>query len=154
MMKLARAIPEGSEAISVMQSAVPFHRFLGLQEKIVEGETHYLMDFCENHVGNPLIRTFHGGILASFGEVVAATHLARALGMTELPACSTLTFDYLRPAFAGTICAVPHIVRAGKRITTVSVQLRLEEKLVCIGRFLFPVGFKSLGGKAVGGADT
>ena len=154
MMELERARSECSEATSFIQLAVPFHGFLGLREEVVEGKTLYLIDFCENHVGNPLIRTFHGGILASFGEVVAATHLARSLGMIELPACSTLTFDYLRPAFAGTICALPHIVRAGKRITTVSVQLRMGEKLVCIGRFLFPVGFKSLGGKAGGASDS
>ena len=154
MMGMERARSECYEATSFIQPAVPFHGFLGLREEVVEGKTLYLIDFCENHVGNPLIRTFHGGILASFGEVVAATHLARSLGMIELPACSTLTFDYLRPAFAGTICALPHIVRAGKRITTVSVQLRLEEKLVCIGRFLFPVGFKSLGGKAGGASDS
>ncbi len=132
----------------VLVPAVPFHRFLGMREEVAEGETRYLMDFCENHVGNPLIRTFHGGVLASFGEVVAATHLARSLARVELPACSTLTFDYLRPAFAGTICAVPHIVRAGRRITTVSVQLRLDNKLACIGRFLFPVGTADLGGSA------
>ena len=96
-----------------------------------------------------LIRTFHGGVLASFGEVVAATYLARSLDRGDLPDCSTMTFDYLRPAFAGTICAVPHIVRAGRRITIVSVQMRLEEKLVCIGRFLFPVGGKPLGDKAL-----
>ncbi len=146
MIERAQSIPACQGAVMVERPAVPFHRFLGLREEQVEGETRFFMNFCENHVGNPLIRTFHGGILASFGEVVAATHLARTLGRCELPACSTLTFDYLRPAFAGTICAVPNIVRAGRRITTVSVQLRLENKLVCIGRFLFPVGSKSLGG--------
>ncbi len=132
MTELAREMPECS--------AVPFHQFLGLIEETVDGKTRYFMDFCEVHVGNPMIRTFHGGVLASFGEVVAATHLARSLGRGELPTCSTLTFDYLRPAFAGTICAVPNVVRTGRRITTVSVQLRLENKLVCIGRFLFSVG--------------
>lgn len=139
MTKLARAIPECPEAAAAAQPAVPFHRFLGLREEVVEGETRYLMDFCENHVGNPLLRTFHGGILASFGEVVAATHLVRHLNKIDLPVCSTLTFDYLRPAFAGTLSAVPNIVRSGRRITTVSVQLCLNEKLVCIGRYLFLV---------------
>ena len=85
-----------------------------------------------------------GGILASFGEQVAALHLARERGDTVLPECATLTFDYLRPAFAGTLMAIPNIVRAGRRITTVSVQLRHEGKLVCVGRFLFPVGEQKL----------
>ena len=148
MTRVVKSMTDCAEAAMVLVPAVPFHRFLGMRVEVVEGETRYLMDFCENHVGNPLIRTFHGGVLASFGEVVAATHLARSLARVELPACSTLTFDYLRPAFAGTICAVPHIVRAGRRITTVSVQLRLDNKLACIGRFLFPVGTADLGGSA------
>jgi uncharacterized protein (TIGR00369 family) len=118
--------------------------FLGLREGEVDGERRYLLDFREEHVGNPLIRTFHGGILASFGEQVAALHLARERGDTVLPECATLTFDYLRPAFAGTLMAIPNIVRAGRRITTVSVQLRHEGKLVCVGRFLFPVGEQKL----------
>ena len=148
MTRVVKSMTDCAEAAMVLVPAVPFHRFLGMREEVVEGETRYLMYFCENHVGNPLIRTFHGGVLASFGEVVAATHLARSLARVELPACSTLTFDYLRPAFAGTICAVPHIVRAGRRITTVSVQLRLDNKLACIGRFLFPVGTAGLIGSA------
>lgn len=120
----------------------PFVDFLGFREETLTGETQYFMDFRDSHIGNPMIRTFHGGILASFGEVTAAAHLARQRGDDELPLCSTMTFDYLRPAFEGTLQAIPNIVRAGRRITTVSVQLRLEGKLVCIGRFLFPVGRK------------
>jgi acyl-CoA thioesterase len=122
----------------------PYASFLGLREGEVDGERRYFLDFREEYVGNPLIRTFHGGILASFGEQVAALHLARERGDTVLPECATLTFDYLRPAFAGTLMAIPNIVRAGRRITTVSVQLRHEGKLVCVGRFLFPVGEQKL----------
>jgi uncharacterized protein (TIGR00369 family) len=120
----------------------PYVEFLNLQEREVEGESRYVLEFREEHVGNPLIRTFHGGILASFGEVVAALHLLRERGGVTHFECATMTFDFLRPAFAGTLVAVPNIVRAGRRITTVSVQLRLDGKLVCIGRFLFPVCLK------------
>jgi uncharacterized protein (TIGR00369 family) len=93
----------------------PYASFLGLREGEVDGERRYFLDFREEYVGNPLIRTFHGGILASFGEQVAALHLARERGDTVLPECATLTFDYLRPAFAGTLMAIPNIVRAGRR---------------------------------------
>lgn len=118
----------------------PFMEFLGIRETLSDGQQRYWIDFREEHIGNPMIRTFHGGVLAGFSEVVAATHLARQLGMLDAPECATMTFDYLRPAFAGTLQAIPNIVRAGRRMTTVSVQLKLEGKLVCIGRFLFPVG--------------
>ncbi len=115
----------------------PFVDFLGFREEMQYGEIRYFMDFRDSHIGNPMIGTFHGGILASFGEVAAATYLARQRGDNELPLCSTMTFDYLRPAFMGTLQAVPSIVRAGRRITTVSVQLLLDGKLVCMGRFLY-----------------
>lgn len=139
-----------------MIATSPFLEFLGVREEIpgeaaaaesglAEPARRYVVDFREEHLGNPLIRTFHGGILASIGETVAAMHVARergesALPESALPECATMTFDYLRPAFAKTLVAVAHTVRAGKRITTVSVQLRQEGQLVCIGRFLFPLG--------------
>jgi len=118
----------------------PFVDFLGIVEEEVDGQARYSIDFREEHLGNPMIRTFHGGVLAGFSEVVAATFLTRQFGMGQVPDCATMTFDYLRPAFAGSLCAIPNIVRAGRRMTTVSVQLKLDGKLVCIGRFLFPVG--------------
>lgn len=127
----------------------PFLDFLGVRREadpangLDSGTTaasyRYVVDFREEYLGNPLIRTIHGGILASVGETVAAMHLATERGEPDLPACATMTFDYLRPAFAQAVEAVPHTVRAGRRITTVSVQLRQDGQLVCIGRFLFPV---------------
>ena len=42
----------------------PFIDFLGIREMLVDGEPRYLIDFREEHIGNPMIRTFHGGVLA------------------------------------------------------------------------------------------
>ena len=128
-----------SPAADLVLPAEPFHQFLGFRTVVEGGVTRYLMDFQDNHLGNPMLRTFHGGILASFGEVIAGMHLAKHLGEPRLRRCATMTFDYLRPAFAGTISAVPNIVRSGRRISTVSVQIRLNDQLVCIGRFLYSV---------------
>lgn len=122
----------------------PFHKFLGFEERMVNGEMLYFMTFRDEHVGNPLIGTFHGGILASFGEVVAARYLAQHCGDGALPTCSTMTFDYMRPAFAGTLQAIPVIIRLGRRVATVSVELRVASKVVCIGRFIFTVDRKGL----------
>lgn len=132
-------LPAG-EAMLGQGGKEPFIDFLGIKEEVVDGQVHYSIEFREEHIGNPMIRTFHGGVLAGFSEVVAATHLSRQFGMSQAPDCATMTFDYLRPAFAGRLRAIPNTVRAGRRMTTVSVQLKLGDKLVCIGRFLFPVG--------------
>ena len=117
----------------------PYARYLDIEEISVNGKPAFQMGFQNVHLGNPLLRTFHGGILASFAEIAATTYLARELGMTNIPRCASITFDYLRPAFAGTLQAVPTLVRGGKRISTVSVQVFLAEKLVCSGRFIFAI---------------
>ena len=36
----------------------PYASFLGLREGEVDGERRYFLDFREEYVGNPLIRTF------------------------------------------------------------------------------------------------
>jgi acyl-coenzyme A thioesterase PaaI-like protein len=61
----------------------PFVDFLGFREEMQHGEIQYFMDFRDSHIGNPMIGTFHGGILASFGEVAAAAYLARQRGDNE-----------------------------------------------------------------------
>lgn len=83
------------------------------------------------------MRTFHGGILASFGKIVAALFVRESEGLEQEPSCSSMTFDYLRPAFAGITLAVPKIVRASKRFIVVSVDIFLDETIVSIGRFIY-----------------
>lgn len=116
----------------------PYVRFLGLGiSREDDGTVCYQLCFREEHVGNPLLRTFHGGILASFGEVAASLHVVAETGMQQQPLCTSLTFDYLRPAFAGTIRAVPRIVRAGRRFVVVSVDIFLDKTHVSMGRFIY-----------------
>lgn len=116
----------------------PYLNFLGLKvSREDDGTTCYQLCFREEHIGNPLLRTFHGGILASFGEIVASLHVVEDAGMQQQPLCTSLTFDYLRPAFAGTIRAVPRIVRAGRRFIIVSVDIFLDKSHVSTGRFIY-----------------
>lgn len=115
----------------------PYAMFLGLEVAARADGILYQMAFREEHVGNVLIGTFHGGILASFAEVVAALHVAKTLQLNDVPECSSMTFDYLRPAFAGTLRAQPRIVRAGRRFVVVSVDIFLKDSLVSFGRFIY-----------------
>jgi len=115
----------------------PYATFLGLEVEAQADGIHYQMAFREEHVGNVLIGTFHGGILASFAEVVAALHVAETLQLNDVPECSSMTFDYVRPAFAGTLRAQPRIVRAGRRFVVVSVDIFLKDSLVSFGRFIY-----------------
>lgn len=116
----------------------PYERFLGIEVDATSGSAPvYTMSFREHHVGNPLIKTFHGGILASFAEIVATKHLRASGEVTGLLDCTSTTFDYLRPAFVGTLRAEPQTVRAGRRFITVAVDVFLEQSLVSRGRFIY-----------------
>lgn len=115
----------------------PFVGFLGIELIDSVEELIYQLTFRDQHIGNPLLRTFHGGILASFGEISAALHVTGVLGLEREPHCESMTFDYLRPAFAGTIRAVPRIIRSGKRFIVVSVGIYLDQTLVSMGRFIY-----------------
>lgn len=128
--------------LSALQKQVldetPYVNFLGLGvNRGSDGTVCYQLCFREEHIGNPLLRTFHGGILASFGEIVASLHVVEAAGMQRQPSCTSMTFDYLRPAFAGTIRAAPRIVRAGRRFVVVSVDIFLDKTHVSMGRFIY-----------------
>jgi uncharacterized protein (TIGR00369 family) len=115
----------------------PYARFLGIEQEAVDGALLYRMTFREQHIGNPLIKTFHGGIIASFAEVVAARHLQVTGVLDDPSACTSMTFDYLRPAFAGSLRAEPEVVRAGRRFVVVEVTVFLEKSLVSRGRFIY-----------------
>ncbi len=115
----------------------PYAQFLGITALNDNGEKKYKMQFREQHIGNPLIKTFHGGIIASFAEIVAGCHLITNQNVNDSPVCSSMTFDYLRPAFAGTLMAKPKIIREGKRFIVVVVDVSLGTSQVSRGRFIY-----------------
>ncbi|WP_288367794.1 PaaI family thioesterase [uncultured Alcanivorax sp.] len=115
----------------------PYSKFLGIWLGDDDGVKTYEMSFRDKHVGNPLIKTFHGGILASFAEIVAGSYLTSNNGINDKSICSSMTFDYLRPAFAGTLRAEPRIIREGRRFIIVVVDLFIEKNKVSQGRFIY-----------------
>lgn len=119
-------------------SGNPYASFLGIKVEFGEDDARvYSMSFRDEHIGNPLIKTFHGGIIASFAEIVASLHLKSTGVITDQSKCTSMTFDYLRPAFAGKLRAEPQTVRAGKRFVIVLVDIFLEQSLVSRGRFIY-----------------
>lgn len=128
---------------TVVGDVSPYEKFLGMTASDDNGEATYKMPFREQHIGNPLIKTFHGGIIASFAELVAGAHLTANQTEQNKPVCSSMTLDYLRPAFAGTLVAKPNIIREGKRFIVVVVDVFLDGAQVSRGRFIYKRAFAS-----------
>ena len=69
----------------------------------------------------------HGGVTASLIDTAMAFAVRTRLGVTEATATIDLTVHYLRPHLSGRFTCTAKIVRAGKRIFTVSADVVNEE---------------------------
>jgi uncharacterized protein (TIGR00369 family) len=76
----------------------------------------------------------HGGVTATLIDTAMAFAVRTRLALTEATATIDLTVHYLRPHLTGTFTCTAKIVRAGKRIFTVSADVHNEEgKLIATG---------------------
>ena len=69
----------------------------------------------------------HGGVTATLIDTAMAFAVRTRVGPTEPTATIDLTVHYLRPHISGTFTCTAKIVRAGRRIFTVSADVHNEE---------------------------
>ncbi len=73
----------------------------------------------------------HGGVTATLIDTAMAFAVRTRLGINEATATVDLTIHYLRPHITGTFTCTARIVRAGKRIFTVSADVfGSDDKLI------------------------
>jgi uncharacterized protein (TIGR00369 family) len=76
----------------------------------------------------------HGGVIATLIDTAMAFAVRTHLADHEFTATIDLTVHYLRPHTSGTVTCTAKVVRAGKRIFTVSGEVENEEgKLIATG---------------------
>ena len=109
------------QTVNANLSRVPFFQFLNFEVQSLDNlHAAAEMTFESRHIGNPVMEHYHGGIIASFMEAIAA--IAVRPDFEEAPAKPiNLTVDYLRPAVKGPLYTHANVTRKGKRIASVSV---------------------------------
>jgi uncharacterized protein (TIGR00369 family) len=105
---------------------VPFAKLLGIEVESVEpGHAVLSMkirnDLKQNH------GIAHGGSIAGLIDSAMAVAIMPLLGENERTTTVDLTIHYLRPLTEGTARASARVVRAGRRVITVSAEL-FDEK--------------------------
>jgi uncharacterized protein (TIGR00369 family) len=65
----------------------------------------------------------HGGALASLADTASAFAVLSTLDPAEQTVTVDLTLHYLRPATGGKLTAHARVLRAGRRVATVSVEV-------------------------------
>jgi acyl-CoA thioesterase len=101
---------------------VPFAKLLGIELESVEpGQAVLSMKIREDLKRNGGIA--HGGAVATLIDSAMAFAIIPSLAENEHSITVDLTIHYLRPLSEGTARASARVVRAGKRVITVSAEL-------------------------------
>ena len=112
-----------------MRDAVPFLKLLGIEvESVGRGTATLLLPVREELSRNDGI--IHGGAIASVIDSAFAFAIIPILAENERTVTVDLTIHYLRPLSGGAARTIARVVRAGRRVITVSAELFDEnEKL-------------------------
>jgi acyl-CoA thioesterase len=101
---------------------VPFARLLGIElESLEPGHAVLSMKMRDDLKRSGGIA--HGGAVASLIDSAMAFAILSLLGDDEQTVTVDLTIHYLRPVSEGSARASARVVRAGKRVVTVSAEL-------------------------------
>jgi len=108
---------------------VPFAKLLGIEVESVEpGHAVLTMNVRDEHMRNDAIA--HGGVVATLIDSAMAIAIMALLEENERTVTVDLTIHYLRPVTEGVAKASARVVRAGRKVVTVSAELfDRDEKL-------------------------
>ena len=108
-------------------AASAYAGFLGVEP--VEGSTdRTVMRFSDRLIGNPLLPALHGGSVAGFMEVTAASALAASSQRPHRPKPVDVSVAYLRSARPVDTFARAVVRKAGRRIAYVHVLAWQEDE--------------------------
>src|SRR6185436_3772169 len=110
-------------------ASVAYGKFLGLELcELKSGEVSVCLDVREDLKQNQGV--VHGGAVASLIDTAAAFAILTTLAPHERVTTTDLTIHYLRPITEGRLVASARIVRAGRRVFVVSVDVENGDVLV------------------------
>ncbi len=112
---------------------LPFSKLIGMQLVKLEVDEAQISIDMRDDLRQPS-GVLHGGVTATLIDTAMAFAVRTRLGREEATATIDLTIHYLRPHITGLFVCTAKVVRAGKRIFTVSADVHGEDgKLIATG---------------------
>ncbi len=102
---------------------VPYARLLGIECERMGDEVLFKLPPRESNIGNPTLPAIHGGVLGGFIEHSAILHVVMFMERPQFPRIIDLSIDYLSAGHFRDTYAECRILRMGRRIANVSVDL-------------------------------
>jgi len=114
--------PQKLERARSAFAAVPYAKFLGLQlGAVLPGQVSIHLDIRDELKQNQGV--VHGGAIASLIDTASAFAVLTQIDVEERVTTTDLTIHYLRPAVTGRISATARIIRGGRRLFVLSVEV-------------------------------
>ena len=110
-------------------ASVPYARLIGLElGEISPGAATIHLEVRDDLRQNQGV--IHGGAVASLIDTAAAFAVLTQIEINERVSTTDLTIHYLRPANSGRLTASARIVRAGRRLIVVSVEVTNDQDIL------------------------
>ena len=103
-------------------NSLPFSKLIGMQLVELEIDKAVLSIDMRDDLRQPS-GVLHGGVTATLIDTAMAFAVRTRIPMDQATATIDLTIHYLRPHLSGTFTCTAKVVRAGKRIFTVSADV-------------------------------
>ena len=103
-------------------ASVPYARFLGLElGDLADGEVSVHLQVRDELLQNQGV--VHGGALASLIDTASAFAVLSQIDINERVTTTDLTIHYLRPVTSGRMTAAARVIRGGRRLFVLSVNV-------------------------------
>lgn len=117
--------PQKLERARSAFASVPYAQFLGLKlGEVRHGEASIHLDVRDELKQNQGV--VHGGAIASLIDTASAFAVLTQIDLSERVTTTDLTIHYLRPATSGRMTAMARIIRGGRRLFVLSVEVHDE----------------------------
>jgi len=104
-------------------AAVPYAKFLGLKlGDVAAGQVSVHLDVRDELLQNQGV--VHGGAIASLIDTASAFAVLSQIDLTERVTTTDLTIHYLRPITSGRMTATARVIRGGRRLFVLSVDVK------------------------------
>ena len=121
--------PAGVARARAAFASVPYAKLLGLElGEISRGAVSIHLEVRDELRQNQGV--VHGGVVASLIDTAAAFAVLTQLETNERVTTTDLTIHYLRPASSGRLTARARIVRGGRRLFVLSVEVTNDQRIL------------------------
>jgi len=104
-------------------AAVPYAKFLGLKlGDVAASQVSVHLDVRDELLQNQGV--VHGGAIASLIDTASAFAVLSQIDLTERVTTTDLTIHYLRPITSGRMTATARVIRGGRRLFVLSVDVK------------------------------